>query len=456
MRNLWKSAVAVVAICASLSTGLAGGATVKAHDAGVVPVAPSKLQTQPHLTQWGFGSSPAPDSLSSEYSTHAHVLWDGIGFYEFWIVGTFDPVVINGIPPISYSVCQSWGGTPSCLVTLSTNFTSPSLCGECGSGVLGNPVSIYANTERGSYSLGIFTPNWPMDCAPSNFPSSIRVSIPSNGTVIASWVPSRTISSQCRASADDPWLPVSEQAAMQGSPYQYDPDNLDTLIPPTIKSSNSMTFTNLDLGKQYTFAISESNGFGSSTVAKFGPDYALSAKKLSLVVSPFSTVKGLALPDYIYPSDMPKGFVTPKESSFAATAYGVYPGLAVKIGVAGQRKTCKADALGQCSVNFTLVKAGSYPVLAISGKQSTSANVVKPALIFSSTVKHGKPFIFNILDAPAKAAVVLKLSDGRIVTGVTNAAGTARISVATPQATFLTMTVTILNRFLGFYRVMVY
>ena len=452
MQNLWKSTIALVALSGSLTTGIAGGSTAKALDAKVVVLA-NHLQFNPHNLP-SFGPNPVPESVSTNYSTHAHVLWDGIGFYEVWIVGTFDPVVINGIPPISYSVCQSWGGTPSCLVTLSTNFTSPSLCGDCGSGVLGNPVSIYANTVNGSYSLGIFTPIWQLDCVPSNGPSSIKVSIPSNGTVTASWVPSRTISSKCGASPDDPWLPVSEQAEIRGIPYQY--DGLDTLVSPTIKSSNLMTFTNLDLGKQYTFTISESNGFGASSVSKFGPDYAVSAKKLSIVVSPFSTVKGLALPDYINPSDMPKGYVTPKESSFAATAYGVYPGLLVKIGVAGRMKTCVADAVGQCSVQFTLVKAGSYPVLALLGKQSVLANVVKPALIIPSSVKHGKSMNINIQNAPANAVVTLKLSDGRAVRGVTNAAGTTRISVTTPQAMFLTMTVTIQNRYVGFYRVMVY
>jgi hypothetical protein len=457
MRNLWKSAVAIVVIGASLSTGLAGGSTVKAHDAGAVRAPDTALGQQQNTHIGRIATRRAlvqePVSISSAYTTTAHLFVYG-DFLNWWsspggVRGTFEPVIIDGMAPASYIACEPYLGTTTCVPSEPTNLRGFDHCfAYCGGW---SAVSIYASTSNGSYLLGKFDVIDIWDCLPSGAIPSASVGSPASGAISASWTSSQPIL-RCNAPPNDPWRVVTANTELRNT-------KTNAIILPSTSSRFSATYSQLDAGSSYIFKVWESNGFSSFYLSHFGPipsspepitigpDFPITSSKLTLAISPLSTVNGLAIPDF--------GGSDPKSSNFVATAYGIYEGDSVTLGVAGQRQTCVADNLGQCSVTFSLPRAGTFPVLAISGRQSTVAKVSKPAISVPQSVRHGKSFVVTIKSAPAKAPAIIRLNDGRVINALTSSSGTLSIVVTTSKTAFLNATVKILGQSLGTYRVMV-
>lgn len=178
--------------------------------------------------------------------------------------------------------------------------------------------------------------------------------------------------------------------------------------------------SNLDLSTSYSVQVIATTSKGSSIP---------SAPSLSLYPITATTLKVKTIP-----------FVVQPKAPFTVLAYGAPAGKLVTLGVPGSQNSCTTSTSGQCTVTLSVKSAGSWTVLAVDGKSSASNSFYAPSIKMPLGAKHGKSFTVAIAHAPAKAAILLTLSDGRTRLATTNTAGSVSISVAALKQGFLTVT----------------
>ena len=445
MRNLWKSAVAIVAISASLSTGLAGGSAVKAHDAGVAPVAPmtiyglqSKAPCNPsvaqieHLTPanpydqtvWCFGyrfSWPSSDVATNPSSTKYQVQWFFGGGAQILGFTCGDPSSdffqggLNATPTKEYMMFSSAMSTNQDLTTCDSTWFDWS---GGGGGFTGFKSAVTPMLVTAVSSGGSSTPSTVTWLSTSNSPTVSAVTVQSK--------PSSVVTTWAGLSGDTTEVIANGFYDVVASPPSGSSVTCRT-------KALSCTLTGLNPSTPYLVTVSTETNVGPAN--PIGPSYSIypvAATKLAVKAIP------VAFNQNVY-----------------ALAYGIAPGSIVKIGIPGQKTSCTANELGQCTVELSATKTGSWTILAQSGTQTAIASAWYPAVHVTVGVHHGKPFTVNIINAPPKAPVVLTLSDGRTIRATTSTAGGVVVKVNTTKAAFLSVAVSISGTAFGSYDVQV-
>jgi len=413
MRHFGKSALAVVAMSVSLLTGLAGGSTVKAHDAGAVPVAPSVVygaevnnapcvisqydqlngsQTLPctSLTFW-WATSTAPNPAGTTYT--AHLLAPAYNDDFPFVCGETPPP--DSSSPVNQTSLQIEGSNTVCSVVIAAQGIS---FDGSGGFVWNFRISASMNGQSSTSPSGQWVNG-------SELPLEKSISITAGSSTIAvSWGNPSASNAFSLTGVYDVRL-LSQSGA--------------TLLCST--SSTSCTFRGLDPATSYMATVAPETTVGISF--PWGTSYSIypvTATKLS--------VKAL-----------PVAF----NGSTTALVYGVASNTSVTVGIPGTVTSCTTNAVGQCTVGLSEAKTGSYNILAVAGSQHATASVWYPAISVPRGVNHGKSVVVSIHNAPPKAAVSIATSDKRTIKATTNSAGGASVSVSTKTPEFLTLTVTI-------------
>jgi len=123
-----------------------------------------------------------------------------------------------------------------------------------------------------------------------------------------------------------------------------------------------------------------------------------------------------------------------------ATVVGLTPFAKAKVGVPGVVKTCLANTFGYCSVTFSVVKPGAYPILATSLGKSSTGIIWHPLVSCPPQATFGKSFICRLSFMPPSVPIVIKTTTGQILKATSRVSGTTLISIPATQRTFLGVT----------------
>ena len=414
MRNLWKSAVVVVAISASLSTGLAGGATVKAHDAGVGPTVILAVVDSVQSWTTGYGES---HQVSTE--TTINVQW-------LPVEGTIEnPVVgyrIGSLLSDKYREYQQYCGwfffcgfdlPPSAT---SASFVVPEVHSIQGNfGGWGGSEFLTVKFADGTSRITTFsTPSGAYLLAPS----SVSYGVPGDGTALISWTnPSQStmMFGTTDVSITGHQVTVGDQVCEAGV-------------------TGICTFTQLDPNSQLSARVCTETNVGTllycTSSSVFWPKFAprLTADVPTVFTRGRSTVMVVG--------GTPNGVLT---TIVDGKVQGAFP----------------LNQAGQAKVSFQLLSYGTHSLAMKVGKEKATSIVHVPSVSCPSVNRHGTAFQIPVKFAPAKASIVITTSDGRTLYGKANGSGGASIAVKTTIRTNLEVNILINGTSIGSYKVRV-
>lgn len=407
MRNLWKSAVAIVAISASLTTGLAGGSTVKAHD-----------------------SSGLPSEVSQSYSVGSNWLWptpmDGYPAFSGngtettnWAPPSNDggsPIVGYSVKKTLYGYSNGWSTGPSVTtleVPSSTRTTTLQWSWSSNLAAAGT----YSGTYDGLICVAAINVNGigPYVCPPllpSPSPTVPSVTVFAQNSLTVSWT--------------------------DGASRSFPQPTYTVTLQPSGKSCITTQLTCLISGLKattgYAVTVTGNNPQGSGSSDSMFPVFPVQSNTFLATIS---------------------NRVVSVNRTFSVVVTGLRDSESATIGIPGQSTQCSANPLGQCSVNLALHSSGVFTLLAVSGTQSNVQRVWAPLVKTPKAIAHGKSFSVSISHAPPKAQVVINTNDGRTIKATTNSAGGVSVAVKTTTRAFLKVNVSISGTAFGPYEVQV-
>ncbi len=392
MRNLWKSAVAIVAICGSLSAGLAGGSTVKARDAASGPTVTdaaviscsSSCTTKTVALRWlpfqatlgnpvvrysVLPESPCPhfppaiQNIMARYSVFCGL---SVGADQTFASFTVDAFTIV-YPPTQELIVSYDGWTGHAI-----------LVAELADG---SKATTAFSTPTGAALL---------------VPSKVTYSVPADGKVVVTWSnPAQTTmdfgQTQATISGHTVYLGGGGQVCKAGIVGTCTFGGLDTNL-----SLKALVCT------ESTIPLLAPCVTSTTFWPKFAPQ--LSAKLPTVIASGVS--------------------------SFQVTGGIANAELTASVDGKVQSYLALNDA-GQCIASFGLSNFGRHSLTLEAAGQRVTSNVWVLQVSPPKTVSHGKVFSLSIARAQPKMSVTLTTSSGEKATGVTNASGKLSFSVKT-------------------------
>jgi len=384
VRNLWKSAVAIVAISASLGTGLAEGATVRAHDAG--------------------GLIP-PVILSSWVSSGS-------------VLCAIEPDVVYACSVLTVS----WKNSPDfpkttpsntgvVLVALATGFTM-----GIGPSAFPWPPQTPDIQQIGDVSTARFLVlegsfiSLEQGIKVANFTGGKEVTA-ATAPIVRGGTPLVNNLSLTRAgtNATVAWQNATGQDASTSSTAAiFDGTSTRTCT----TAQTKCVFSGVPTNSFLRFWVS-----ANTTTGALGPAVVGSQKQVAVVSSPQISW-----------------------TTAIVTVVGLTPLATAKVGVPGVVKTCLANRYGYCRVTFSVVKPGAYPILATSLGKSSTGIIWHPLVSCPPQATVGKTFTCRLSAMPPSVPIVIKTTAGQVLNATSRVSGTTLISIPATQRTFLGVT----------------